>query len=495
MADWIGQTLGSCEILELIGQGAMGPVYRARDTRLGRLVAVRLPPAHLTGNAVFLARFRREASVVTQFSHKNLVQVYDIGDYHRMPFVVAELVEGESLAQRLARKGKLPAADALAIMLYVVKALANAWKTAQLCHFDLKPGSLLIARDGEIKLSDLGRARGPYDTAPLPPLTDEAARYASPELLAGSAQPPDLRADIYSLGRMLFETITGRLPEAGAPIPPEALPADCPPALGQLLTAMLAPERDQRLASYDELQQALWQLDQQLLADSAPPPSLLPTAGRRRAWGLWLGLGLLALLGCAAGVTWAVLKARHVVDRNPKPLARPQTNAVPRPKAKLKQQPVAPTLPARLSGPPALARAEWPNPRDLLKFIDPRRDALVGKWEIADGGLVSEKNRAAQLTIPYEPPPDYDFRIEFTPEETGSGGGQQLTAAGHDFWWLFFIGPVNRVCGFDLVGGLPAQQNSTRTQVSPPVKGRRYVSLVEVRRGRVRAFLDDHAAW
>ena len=92
--------------------------------------------------------------------------------------------------------------------------------------------------DGEIKLSDLGRARGPHDTAPLPPFTDEAARYASPELLADSAQPPDLRADIYSLGVMLFETITGRLPVAGAPIPPEALPADCPPALAQLLAAL-----------------------------------------------------------------------------------------------------------------------------------------------------------------------------------------------------------------------------------------------------------------
>ena len=89
MADWIGQTFGSYEILALLGEGAMGPVYKARDKRLERFVALRLPPPHLVGDAHFIARFRREAAAATQFAHKNLAQVYDIGEYHRMPYVVA----------------------------------------------------------------------------------------------------------------------------------------------------------------------------------------------------------------------------------------------------------------------------------------------------------------------------------------------------------------------------------------------------------------------
>ena len=495
MADWIGQRLGDYEVLTLIGEGAMGPVYRARDQRLDRLVALRLPPAHLVGNADFLARFRREAAAVTQFTHKNLAQVYDIGDYHRMPFIVIELVDGESLAQRLARKGKLPVADALAIILYGVKALANVWNTARLCHLDLKPSSLLIARDGEIKLSDLGRARGPDDATPQSGATGTAAWYASPEL-ADATQTPDLRADIYSLGGILFETITGRTHVPGAPVAPEALPADCPPALAKLIAAMLAPERDQRPDNYDALQQELWQLDQHLLATAAPEPQPGPGPRRRIARGWWLGVGAVTLLGFAAGLTWFVMQSHKILDKNLKPAAHPPTNAAPRlatPAAKPKPQlrPVAPTQPASAAIRPARPHAEWPNPRDLLKYVDPKRDALTGKWELVDDGLVGDKHRFAELTIPYEPPPEYDFRIEFTPEEAGIGGGQQLTAAGHDFWWLFFFGPANRIGGFDLVGGHPVHQNPTRTQLTPPVKGRRYVSLVEVRRDGVRAFLDD----
>ena len=494
MADWTGQTLGNCELLELIGEGSMGSVYRARDKRLERFVAMRLPPPHLVGNATFLARFRREAAAVTQFAHKNLVQVYDIGDYHLMPFIVAELVDGESLAQRLARKGKLPVADALAILLYVVKALANAWGEAQLCHLDLKPSSLLIARDGEIKLSDLGRARGPRDTGPQPAATGEAARYASPEM-CGSELTPDLRADVYSLGAMLFETITGHTYVPGAPIAQEALPADCPPALATLLTAMLNPDREQRPANYDDLQHELWELDQHLLAASAPPELPAPTARSGKAHWLWFALIGLALLTFAGGLTWFVLRTKHVLNSKLKPLERPATNTVTKPlapKAKAVPKKVPPVVATRDPDLPTLSYAAWRNKRDLLELIEPRRDALAGKWTLEAGALVAEKHRAAQLGIRYEPPAEYDFRIEFTPEEAATGGGQMLAAGGHEFCWLFYAGPAGRMCGFDQVGGVMMFQNATRITLPAAEKGRRYVSLVEVRRDGLRAFLDDH---
>ena len=125
----------------------------------------------------------------------------------------------------------MPAADALAIVLYAAKALGAAWSEARLIHLALKPSSLRVARDGEVKLSDLGRAKhAEHDAEKMAAPDEEVARYASPELLRGE-QHLDLRADIYSLGCILFHTITGQLHVTGAPFQAELLPAGSPPAL------------------------------------------------------------------------------------------------------------------------------------------------------------------------------------------------------------------------------------------------------------------------
>lgn len=491
MAEWIGQTFDSYEILELIGQGAMGPVYKARDKRLERFVALRLPPPQLVGDVHFLERFRREAAAGTKFTHKNLVQIYDIGLYHRMPYVVMELVEGESLAARLARKGRLPPADALAIILYVAKALGAAWNETRLVHLSLKPSSLLVARDGEIKLTDLGFARhAERDDTELPAPDAEAARFASPEV-ARSEKHLDLRADIYSLGCILFHTITGQMHVLGTPFRADLLPPDSPPGLAKLLGAMLAADPDQRPDSYNTLLTDLWQLDQHLISAAAPAaPPALPTPPHHRP--LWprYAIAVFVLLLFAGWLTWAALKVKQIIVQHLGSGPAVTTKATPSPIVtnKIIKPPLMPP-----SIKPTLPYAKWQEPINLLALLDPKRDSVTGQWTRGSNTLigdVAKKQRTARIEIPYEPPAEYDFRIEFTPQEA-VGGGQYLTAFGRDFAWDFFAGAKNRACGFEFVDDLPLLQNTSCVMLSPVVAGRRYVSLVEVRRGSVRGFLDD----
>jgi serine/threonine protein kinase len=489
MADWTGQTFDSYEVLEQIGQGAMGPVYKARDKRLERFVALRVPPPHLVGNAHFLERFRREAAAGTKFTHKNLVQIYDIGAYHRMPYVVVELIEGESLAARLARKGKLAPADALAIILYVAKALGAAWNEARLTHLSLKPSSLLVARDGEIKLSDLGFARhAQLDDEELPAPDTEAARFASPEVARGEKHL-DLRADIYSLGCILFHTITGQLHVLGTPFKAELLPPDSPPGLAKLLGSMLAADPDQRPDDYNTLLMELWQLDQHLMATDAPPPLPAAPRRRRRLWPRYV-IAALVLLLFGGWLTWAALKVKQLIAQHLGPATVVPTNAAPQP---VTTNRVVKPLPLPPPSRPTLPYAKWQDTVNLLALLEPKRDAVTGLWTLENGalhGTVAKKQRTARIEIPYEPPAEYDFRVEFTPQEA-VGGGQYLTAFSHDFAWDFFAGPKGRACGFELVDDAPLLQNSSCVMLAPVVAGRRYVSLVEVRRGNVRGFLDD----
>ncbi len=493
MAGWTGQIFDSYEILEQIGQGAMGPVYRARDKRLERFVALRVPPPQLVGNALFLERFRRESAAGTKFTHKNLVQIYDIGTYHRMPYVVGELIEGESLAARLARKGRLATADALAIILYVAKALGSAWHEARLIHLSLKPSSLLVARDGEIKLTDLGFARhAEHDEAELPAPDPEAARFASPEVARGERHL-DLRADIYSLGCILFHTITSQLHVLGTPLKTDLLPPDCPPGLAKLLGAMLAADPDQRPDDYNVLLMELWQLDQHLVAPDTPPPLPLPPRRHRRPWPRYAIAGLVLLL-FASWLTWAALKVKRIIVQHLTPGTTTVAQVTHQPAGTNRTIKPIPRPPLTAPGKPALPYPKWQTPVNLLALLETKRDTVAGQWRLENGvlqGDVVKQQRTARLEIPYEPAGEYDFRVEFTPK-AAVGGGQYLTAFSHDFAWDFFAGAKGRAFGFELVDETPLLQNATCVMLAPVAASRRYVSLVEVRRDSVRGFLDDN---
>ena len=212
-----GTTLGSYEIVDAIGAGGMGEVYRARDTKLDRMVAIKVLPETVAQNADALARFQREAKAVAALSHPNILAIHDLGEHEGHRFAVMELLEGETLRERL-RGGPLPARKAAELARQVARGLAAAHDKG-IVHRDLKPENLFVTTEGRVKILDFGLAR---TTETIPEGDADATRtsvttpgvvmgtvgYMSPEQASGNVA--DNRADIFSLGTILYEMLSGR---------------------------------------------------------------------------------------------------------------------------------------------------------------------------------------------------------------------------------------------------------------------------------------------
>jgi serine/threonine protein kinase len=219
-----GSRLGPYEILSLLGAGGMGEVFRARDTRLGRDVAVKVLPDHLRDDPKALARFESEARAVAALSHPNILALFDVGEASGVRYAVTELLEGETLRALLLR-GPVPVRRALDVARPLADALAAAHAEG-IVHRDLKPENVFLTRDGHVKLFDFGLAR--HFVAPLAPeethsptapvLTDAGTvlgtvAYMSPEQARGL--PADHRSDQFSLGVVLYEMLAGTRPFKG----------------------------------------------------------------------------------------------------------------------------------------------------------------------------------------------------------------------------------------------------------------------------------------
>ena len=219
MAIQPGTKLGPYEIVERVGEGGMGIVYRARDARLGRDVAVKVIPPELASDAERLRRFEIEARAAGQLNHPNIVIIHDLGTSDGAPYIVSEMLEGETLRPPLTR-GPLPARRAISIAIQIARGLASAHE-AGIVHRDLKPENLFLNRNGVLKILDFGIAKlfqsdgatSGDDTAPvLPGLTRTGtilgtASYMAPEQIR--EQPIDQRADIFAFGAILYEMLTG----------------------------------------------------------------------------------------------------------------------------------------------------------------------------------------------------------------------------------------------------------------------------------------------
>ena len=219
----VGTKLGPYEILSPLGAGGMGEVYRARDTRLGRDVAIKVLPQHLSSNSEVRARFEREAKTVSSLNHPGICTLFDVGRDGDTDYLVMELIEGETLAHRL-EKGAMPAADVLRIGAQIADALERAHR-AGVVHRDLKPGNIMLTRSGA-KLMDFGLARATgvvggsgsgsaltHSPTVAQPLTAEGTivgtfQYMAPEQLEG--RETDTRSDIWALGCVLYEMATGK---------------------------------------------------------------------------------------------------------------------------------------------------------------------------------------------------------------------------------------------------------------------------------------------
>ncbi|HEV2114038.1 MAG TPA: protein kinase, partial [Terriglobales bacterium] len=324
MAIAAGTKLGPYEIVSALGAGGMGEVYRARDTRLGREVAIKVLPQHLSSNPDLKARFEREAKAISALNHPHICHLYDVGSQAGTDYLVMELLEGETLGDRL-QKGPLPLKQALEVGVEIAEALEKAHKSG-IVHRDLKPGNIVLTKEGA-KLLDFGLAKPPIsplasaaavssDSPTVPavskPLTAEGTiigtyQYMAPEQIHG--QNADARSDIFALGAVLYEMVTGKRAFQGKsqisvmsailekePEPISATQPMIPPALDHVIQRALAKNPDERWQSAADLKSELtWVAQSGSHAAAAAQITARNTTRERWAWTL-ASVGLLAAI-------------------------------------------------------------------------------------------------------------------------------------------------------------------------------------------------------
>jgi len=318
-----GSRLGNYEILAPLGSGGMGEVYRARDSRLGREVALKILPEAFAQDPARLARFDREARTLASLHHPNIASLFGLEEVGGKRFLLMELVEGEDLAARLTR-GPLPVDEALEIGRQIAEGLEAAHEKG-IVHRDLKPANIKVAPDGRVKILDFGLARAflgdsgdnPQDTLNSPTLTAAmtqqgfilgTAAYMSPEQARGRVV--DRRADVWAFGCILYEMLTGRQLFAGETVTDilasvlksepdwHALPAGVPPQVRRLLRRCLARDPRHRLRAAGDALLELESEDPEAAAPAGPSP--VPRA--RSGWREWMAWGLSAALLVTLGL-------------------------------------------------------------------------------------------------------------------------------------------------------------------------------------------------
>ncbi len=330
-----GTRVGPYEILAPLGAGGMGEVYRARDSRLGRDVAIKVLPSAVSADTDRLKRFEKEARAASSLNHPNIVTVFDIGESAGVPFIAMEMVEGQTLRDVLA-EGPLPTKRLLAVAAQVTDGLAKA-HAAGIVHRDLKPENLMVTRDGFVKILDFGLAKLTQpeeqdETTQAPTMSGETAAgiilgtagYMSPEQAMG--KPLDFRSDHFSFGSILYELATARRAFARESVPetltaiirdePESIASLNPPSpapLRWIVERCLAKNPDDRYASTRDLAH-----DLAALRDRPAEPGGSASGARSRALGpRWL-VGL-----AAASLAVAAIAGLAVSRRPPLPPASP----------------------------------------------------------------------------------------------------------------------------------------------------------------------------
>src|SRR5215468_9806383 len=311
-----GTKLGPYEILSPLGSGGMGEVYRARDTRLERTVAVKILPAHLSSDPIRRQRFEREAKTISSLNHPYICVLHDIGHQDGIDYLVMECVEGETLAKRL-EKGPLPLEQVLKFGAQIADALDKAHRSG-VVHRDLKPGNIMLTPTGA-KLLDFGLAKPAVAlvsgstltvTARPSPMTQEGTivgtfQYMSPEQVEGKEL--DGRSDIFSLGTVLYEMLTGQRAFSGKsqlmgassilerePEPINSLKPMTPPALDHAIRRCLAKDPDERWQTGRDLSGELkW------ISESGSQAAVFAVKAGNKSWRVKTLGGLAAALAIA----------------------------------------------------------------------------------------------------------------------------------------------------------------------------------------------------
>lgn len=268
--DTMAQTLQHIpgfRILQKIGSGAMASVYKAKQLSLDRIVAIKVLPKRLSEDPAFVERFQKEGRAAAKLSHSNIVQAIDVGEHHGYHYFVMEFVDGKTVYDELAKKGRYSEPEALDIIIQMARALEHAHARGFI-HRDVKPKNIMLTKEGTAKLADMGLAREASDAVAAEAEKGRAygtPYYISPEQIRG-VQDVDFRADIYSLGATLYHMVTGKVPfEGHTPaeimhkhlreplIPPDHLNPALSAGLGEVVERAMAKDRHRRYQSTKDL--------------------------------------------------------------------------------------------------------------------------------------------------------------------------------------------------------------------------------------------------
>ena len=294
---------GRYEILELLGRGGMGAVYKARDTELDRIVALKLIRPELARDPEILKRFKQELILARQVTHKNVIRIFDLGQADGVKFITMEFVEGQDLRSLLLERGKLPPEQAARIMLQICRAL-DAAHSEGVIHRDLKPQNIMLDANGRIYVMDFGIARSAY----LPGMTQTGALVGTPEYMSpeqARGEKLTQQSDIFSLGVIFYELLTGKPPyHSDTPLatlwkrmqekatPPVVVDSTLPQALSDIVVKALEIEPQNRFATAGEMAQQLeiW------LGPSAGSSTIILPAPKIAAYWKWASAALAVLL-------------------------------------------------------------------------------------------------------------------------------------------------------------------------------------------------------
>ncbi len=365
----IGSTLdGRYRLLELLGQGGMASIYRARDAQLERDVAIKLLRPEFGRDPDFLARFRDEARAAASLSHPNIVAVFDFGEEESGPYIVMELVDGQDLGAILRDNGPLAPRQSARVAAEVAKAL-HAAHVHGIVHRDVKPSNILVGRDGRVKVADFGIARAIAESQiTMPGTTMGSVHYFAPEQARG--EQATAASDIYALGIVLFEALTGQRPFSGdgaaavalarlttTPPRPSSLRGSIPSELDAIVLRAMAFDPDDRYPTAAAMAGAL----DGFLADT--------------------GVGGSAAAGAAAGVAAAGAAAGVAAASGLPGVPRPAGAGIPaRPAPPM---PYPPDAYARPGGPAPISTRSVPPPPPMSDGDE--QDA--GPWAWIAGGL------------------------------------------------------------------------------------------------------------
>ena len=264
MDQYIGRMLdGRYEILERIGTGGMAVVYKTRDQRLNRLVAVKVLRPDLAQDADFRRRFNAESQAVAQLSHPNIVSVYDVSRGGDTEYIVMELIDGITLKQYMEKRGQLNWRESLHFITQIMRGLSHAHSRG-IVHRDIKPQNIMVLRDGSVKVADFGIACLENSAQTLTQEALGSVHYISPEQARGDRT--DARSDIYSAGVVMYEMLTNRLPFEGdsavsvaiqhlssVPLAPREVNPEIPPQLELICMKAMTPDLERRYASADAM--------------------------------------------------------------------------------------------------------------------------------------------------------------------------------------------------------------------------------------------------